>query len=271
MIDVARSIGSLQNTPEGDGRLKCIYKLVSGSEVNLNKAFHEAELKKQIKLPYFFAEGALRTLMGSSVSSLQPNERMKIMKALDSRFPNMDETTMLSVGETWLELAGAASSAAFGTVGLTEGDFPPLAPIINHRLPRRKERRLATKFPSGSDEALEAAMPSESSKPSAPHDAATRLVLAACGNASGLDKPPRGAYLRVAPNCDDDCMRELHSCIQSDLAFKKHFLDERHQERTIAEYLTDKVNTMRTTTHFGRRRIAHVSRPPYAMSPWTAV
>jgi hypothetical protein len=273
MIGVANTIQSIQLAQDNIPLKKGLYTLVSGSDTNLHKAFENSMHKKQSSLPRFFAREAIDRLRSNLLfGSLQPKEQMQMVKAFDSHFPNMDESTMFAVGDTWLELAGVASSAAFGTASLTEADFPPLAPIVNRLLPRRTDRRPATKRPSGLDETPEAAMPSESSKPSAPHDEATRLVLAACGNASGLDKPPRGAYLRVAPSRDDDCMRELHSCIQSDLAFKKHFLDERHQERTIAEYLTDKVNTMRaTTTHFGRRRVSHVSRPPYAMSPWTAV
>jgi hypothetical protein len=265
--------GSAGGTP---GSKEATYELVSGSATDLTHALQTEEHDKQKRLPCFFATEVLATLQKSPfVSSLAPKEQMRITRAFDARFPNMAEATMLAVGERWLELAGVASSAAFVTVGLTEEDFPPLAPIINHRLPKQKNKRPPTKFPSGFDETPEAAVARVPSKPSAPHDEATQRVLAACGSANGLDKPPRGAYLRVAPSCDDEDAARLRSCIQSDLAFKKtfSFYDERQNDRAIADYLIEKIDTIRAASkaHFGRRRVARVSRPPYAMSPWTAV
>jgi hypothetical protein len=163
----------------------------------------------------------------------------------------MDESTMFAVGDTWLDLAAKGVSL----FGVTRA--------------KQKDKRPPSKRPSGSDETPESAAPSKVTV-----DARIRLVLDAC-DVNGIEKPPRGAYLRVAQNCTDDRLRDLLiECINKDRSFtEKTFFDQAKGE-TIATYLIERINTMRTastTTHFGRRRVSHATRPPYAMSPWTAV
>jgi hypothetical protein len=235
---------------------KNLSKLVSGN-IQVSKIATEKfpENQHQKDLPRLFATEVLSTVKSSDVfNALQAKEQRQIMKAFDAHFPNMDEATMMAVGDDWLDIAGMGMSSFGGT-------YAEIA-----RAAAKKGAAKGGSAPVNPDT-------DEPSKPSAPHDEATQRVLAACGSANGLDKPPRGAYLRVAPSCNDTDATQLRSCIESDLAFKKTIFDERQNDRAIAGYLIERIGTIRAASkaHFGRRRVARVPRPPYAMSPWTAV
>ena len=237
-----------------------ISRLVSGDEKIAQIAkYNFPENQHQKDLPRLFATEVLLVVKTSDAfKKLAHEDRMQIMKAFDAHFPNMDESTMFAVGDTWLDLA-AKGVSSFGV--------PLGVPLEHFKRAKQKDKKPSSKRPSGLDETPESAAPSKVTV-----DARLQLVLDAC-NATGLDKPPRGAYLRVAPNCDDVDATRLRTCIENDLAFKKHFLDEHQNDRAIAGYLIQRIDTIRAESkaHFGRCRVARVSRPPYAMSPWTAV
>jgi hypothetical protein len=240
---------------------KDISRLVSGHEQiskiasKIAKGFPENQHQKD--LPRLFATEVLSTVKSSGAfNTLQPNDQMQIMKAFDAHFPNMDESTLLAVGDTWLDLAPKGASF-FGT------------PLVHVTRAKHTGKRPPSNRPSGLDVTPESAAPSKVTV-----DARLQLVLDAC-NATGLDKPPRGAYLRVAQNCTDDRLRDvLIECINKDRSFAEKTFFGQAKGKTIATYLIERINTMRTastTTPFGRRRVAHTIRSPYAMSPWTAV
>jgi hypothetical protein len=231
--------GSAGATP---GSKTATYELVSGSATDLAHALQTEEHDKQKRLPCFFAAEVLATLQKSTfVSSLAPKEQMRITRAFDARFPNMAEATMLALGETWLELA-ARSAPAFGT------------PFEHERLEHlEKSKRRGRQPPSGKHPAL--------------------LVLSACAG-EVIDKPPRGAYLKLAQlahryTVSEQQFIQLIACIENDPAFQRTFLDDERRERNIADYLAGKIEALRPPTNNKIPEFGHARA--YAMSPSTAV